>query len=209
MGNNREIIVNVSDKWCESLSKDEASLIVYELTKYRIRIQCGIENAKINGKEQQEKVNNIYGAIMVILDQTCDKVYKKITKIKTKELLKQLSDCINDVRDPNLKEEMTNLLIDLSNNINEMAERYWFLVKNKKNQKVPKAILTKNKIMFCKKCHKRVIKEVKSFHEMKNRCVCGNQYLVTVPQEGTELTGVKNVLSTQNRALNSYLKGKK
>ena len=50
--------------------------------------------------------------------------------MKTKELLKQLSDCINDVRDPDLAKEMSNILIDLSKNINEMAKRYWFLVKN-------------------------------------------------------------------------------
>ena len=55
--------------------------------------------------------------------------------MKTKELLKQLSDCINDVRDSNLKEEMTNLLIDLSKNIDEMAKRYWFLVKNVPQEK--------------------------------------------------------------------------
>ena len=54
--------------------------------------------------------------------------------MKTKELLKQLSVCINDVSDKNLKEEMSNLLIDLLNNINEMAERYWFLVKEKKSK---------------------------------------------------------------------------
>lgn len=51
--------------------------------------------------------------------------------MKTEQLLKQLSVCINDVRDPNLKEEMTNLLIKLSLITNEMAERYWFLVKEK------------------------------------------------------------------------------
>ena len=55
--------------------------------------------------------------------------------MKTKELLKQLSDCINDVRDPNLAEEMTNILIDLPKNINEMAKRYWFLVKNVPKEK--------------------------------------------------------------------------
>ena len=62
--------------------------------------------------------------------------------MKTEKLLKQLSVCINDVRDKDLKEEMSKLIIDLSKNINEMAERYWFLVKN---QKVLKVISKKNK----------------------------------------------------------------
>ena len=56
--------------------------------------------------------------------------------MKTEELLKQLSECINDVRDPNLAKEMSNALIDLSLIINEMAERYWFLVKEKKSKKL-------------------------------------------------------------------------
>ena len=56
--------------------------------------------------------------------------------MKTEKLLKQLSVCINDVRDKDLKEEMSKLIIDLSKNINEMAERYWFLVKNQKVLKV-------------------------------------------------------------------------
>ena len=54
--------------------------------------------------------------------------------MKTEELLKQLSVCINDVRDKNLKEEMINLLINLSLIINELSERYWFLVKEKKSK---------------------------------------------------------------------------
>ena len=56
--------------------------------------------------------------------------------MKTEKLLKQLSVCINDVRDKDLKEEISKLIIDLSKNINEMAERYWFLVKNQKVLKV-------------------------------------------------------------------------
>ena len=52
--------------------------------------------------------------------------------MKTEQLLKQLSVCINDVRDPNLKEEMINFFTDLSLIITEMSKRYWFLVKEKK-----------------------------------------------------------------------------
>ena len=43
--------------------------------------------------------------------------------MKTKELLKQLSDSINDVYDLELAEEMTVIFENLSNNINEMSER--------------------------------------------------------------------------------------
>ena len=53
--------------------------------------------------------------------------------MKTEQLLKQLSVCISDVHDPTLKKEMTNLLTNLTLIINEMAERYWFLVKKLKS----------------------------------------------------------------------------
>ena len=67
-------IVNVSDEWCESLSKDEASLIIFELTEYRVRIRCAIENTGA----QDDKVNKIYGSIIVILKNICDKIYEKV-----------------------------------------------------------------------------------------------------------------------------------
>ena len=47
----------------------------------------------------------------------------------TKELLQQLSDKISEVYNVDLAEEMTGIFIDLSNNINEMSDRYWSLVK--------------------------------------------------------------------------------
>ena len=46
--------------------------------------------------------------------------------------------------------------------------------------------------MFCKKCHKKIIKVVKNLHEIKNRCVCGSNDLVYVATRATELTGVVN-----------------
>ena len=48
----------------------------------------------------------------------------------TKELLQQLSDKISEVYDIDLAEEMTDIFIDLSNNINEMSDTYWSLVKS-------------------------------------------------------------------------------
>ena len=49
----------------------------------------------------------------------------------TKELLQQLSDKISEVYNVDLAEEMTGIFIDLSNNINEMSDRYWSLVKSR------------------------------------------------------------------------------
>ena len=48
----------------------------------------------------------------------------------TEELLQQLSDKISEVYDVDLAKEMTDIFIDRSNNINEMSDRYWSLVKS-------------------------------------------------------------------------------
>lgn len=48
----------------------------------------------------------------------------------TNELLKDLSERISEVYDIDLAEEMTDIFIDLSNNIDEMSERYWSLVRS-------------------------------------------------------------------------------
>lgn len=47
--------------------------------------------------------------------------------MKTEEFLKKLSDSISYIYDLDLAEEMTDISIGLSNNINEMSERYWSL----------------------------------------------------------------------------------
>lgn len=47
----------------------------------------------------------------------------------TEELLKELSERISEVYDTDLA-EMIDIFIDLSNNINEMSERYWSLVRS-------------------------------------------------------------------------------
>lgn len=47
--------------------------------------------------------------------------------MKTEELLKKLSDSISYIYDLDLAEEMIDISIGLSNNINEMSERYWSL----------------------------------------------------------------------------------
>lgn len=49
--------------------------------------------------------------------------------MKTEEFLKKLSDSISYIYDLDLAEEMTDISIGLSNNINEMSERYWSLVR--------------------------------------------------------------------------------
>ena len=48
---------------------------------------------------------------------------------RTEELLQELSNSISFVYDLDLAEEMTNISIDLSNNISEMSDRYWSLVR--------------------------------------------------------------------------------
>ena len=49
--------------------------------------------------------------------------------MKTKQILKELSDKIAEVYDLELAEEMTVIFEDLSDNINENSKRYWSLVK--------------------------------------------------------------------------------
>ena len=78
-------IVYISKDWLKSLSKDEASLIIFELTEYRVRIKMGIENAEIKGEEDQKKVDKIYGSIMKILEQTCDTIYGTVIEREEEE----------------------------------------------------------------------------------------------------------------------------
>ena len=46
--------------------------------------------------------------------------------------------------------------------------------------------------MFCKKCHKKIIKVVKDLYEAKNKCKCNSNGFISVTTEKTELTGVRN-----------------
>ena len=77
-------LVYISKDLINSLWKDEASLIIYELTEYRVRIKFGIERAEINGEEEEEKVNKIYGSIMEILKQICDTICGGVIERKKK-----------------------------------------------------------------------------------------------------------------------------
>ena len=45
--------------------------------------------------------------------------------------------------------------------------------------------------MFCKKCHKRIIKVVKDSRS-KNKCICNDEGFINVTKEKTELTGIRN-----------------
>ena len=44
--------------------------------------------------------------------------------------------------------------------------------------------------MFCKKCQKKIVKLFKSFHELKNICICEKD--VFFEAEKTEMKGIKN-----------------
>ena len=46
--------------------------------------------------------------------------------------------------------------------------------------------------MFCKKCHKTIIKVVKNWYEAKNKCMCDHNGFISVTTGKTELTGVRN-----------------
>ena len=46
--------------------------------------------------------------------------------------------------------------------------------------------------MFCKRCHKKIIKVVKDLYDAKNKCICNNNGFISVTTERTELTGVRN-----------------
>ena len=51
MSNIYEIIKDVSGEWCESLSADEASSIVCEITDYKVRMLSALKNFETNGIE--------------------------------------------------------------------------------------------------------------------------------------------------------------
>ena len=44
--------------------------------------------------------------------------------------------------------------------------------------------------MFCKRCHKKIIKVVKNMHEARNKCVCGHGTPIYVATG--ELTWARN-----------------
>ena len=46
--------------------------------------------------------------------------------------------------------------------------------------------------MFCKRCHKKIIKVVKDLYEVKNHCLFHNNGFTSVTTEKTELTGFSN-----------------
>ena len=39
--------------------------------------------------------------------------------------------------------------------------------------------------MFSKKCHKRIIKVVKDFHKVKNKCICNDKGFIKVMNKKT------------------------
>ena len=43
--------------------------------------------------------------------------------------------------------------------------------------------------MFCKKCHKKVIKFVKDWYEVKNHCQCNNNGFTNVTTEKKRTNG--------------------
>ena len=58
--------------------------------------------------------------------------------------------------------------------------------------------------MFCKKCHKRIIKEVKTVNGYKNSCKCFENWSAYVVLNNTELNGHNN--STPGKRKNNKIK---
>ena len=69
----------------------------------------------------------------------------------------------------------------------------------KKNQKVSKVNLKKIK-MFCKKCHKRIIKEVITVNVFKNNCTCSKNFSSYVLLDNTELNGYHNSVTGKRKS---------
>ena len=77
MSDNYETIANVSDEWCESLSKDEATIIIYKLTDYRIRMLSRFKDFEISGARLDE-VPKVSESFNCILKNICDKIHEKV-----------------------------------------------------------------------------------------------------------------------------------
>ena len=53
--------------------------------------------------------------------------------------------------------------------------------------------------MFCKKCHKRITKEVKTVNAYKNSCACLDNFQCQAVLTNTEINGYVNSLSKNRR----------
>ena len=79
MSNTCKTIVDVSDEWCEFLSKDEATIIIYELTDYRIRMLSRFKDFETSGARLDE-VRKVSESFNGILKNICDKIYERFFK---------------------------------------------------------------------------------------------------------------------------------
>ena len=53
--------------------------------------------------------------------------------------------------------------------------------------------------MFCKKCHKKIIKEVKTVSAFKNNCTCFENFPSYVVLNNTELNGYHNSVKARRK----------